>query len=473
MSEPEDYQQNVTEFAPRKIKNVYQPESLEALKAIICTASDNGECLYTISTGHNWGLGSRLPVQDASIVDLSKLNKIIEVNRELRYARVQPGVTQMQLYKYLEHHAPELMLNVTGGDSRSSIIGNMMDRGSGKNGHRADDLRELKMMLSNGSVISTGFGGNSQSRESFYPYGIGPDLRHLFTQSNYGVVTEVVIDLMIRQPFNVYLVAFDKEKLGIFLEKMSLLIGKGIVGHSLEIDSQNDPKIFELFNYLRNDQDQWYAWFTIYGEGSLLKAKDEQLRAALNKVTNRLQSFYSKDSHEDLPVPVTVRLKRYNGEPNDHSLIATARKFGVDLENKEVNLDCHPQIPGFRCVLPVIPLARHGAEIIGFVESFTVEMGLEPAISIIGLNEFSLEVFARVYFDRSDPDQIKRTGVWAGNLLEALKDQGIFPYRLDIDNMQPYLNSLDDPSWKLRSKLKQVLDPENIISPGRYNIFRK
>lgn len=471
MPVPKDYLQNVTEFAPRKIKNAYQPDNLEDLKDIICSASENNEPIYTISTGHNWGLGSNLPVEDASIVDLSKLNQIVEVNRELRYARIQPGVTQLQLFQYLSDHAPELMLNVTGADSGSSIIGNMMDRGSGKNGHRADDLRELKMMLTDGNVISTGFGGNSQAKECFYPYGIGPDLRHLFTQSNYGVVTEAVVDLMIRQPFNVYLVAFDKEKLDVFLEKMSRLIGKGIVGHSLEIDSQNDPKIFELFDYLQFDKDQWFAWFTIYGEGNLLTAKDEHLKALILDETNQLQSYYSEDVHKDLPIPVAVRLKRYNGEPDDHSLIATARKFGVNLENKEVNLDVHPQIPGFRCVLPVIPLSGYGAEIIRFIESFTLERGLDPSISIIGLNEFCLEVFARVYFDRNAPDQIRVAAEWARTLLNALKDQGIFPYRLDIENMQPYLRSLDDPSWKLRSELKRVFDPNNTISPGRYNIY--
>src|SRR5687768_4346930 len=53
--------------------------------------------LYPVSTGRNWGYGSRSPVRDAVILDLGRLNKIIDLNEDLAYVTVEPGVTQRQL----------------------------------------------------------------------------------------------------------------------------------------------------------------------------------------------------------------------------------------------------------------------------------------------------------------------------------------------------------------------------------------
>ena len=158
MSKLLDYHQNITEFPPRKIPNIWKPKSVSELKEILIEANRNRIPVYPISTGHNWGLGSKLPVSDASIIELKHLNEIVEVNEELSYARIQPGVTQLQLAEYLLENHPSLLLNVTGSDAHSSILGNALERGSGKNGQRVNDIRELKVLLSDGQEVRTGFG---------------------------------------------------------------------------------------------------------------------------------------------------------------------------------------------------------------------------------------------------------------------------------------------------------------------------
>lgn len=469
MTSPTSYQQNITEFPVRDIEKIHLPKDLEGLKKILLQAGQSGRPVYPISTGHNWGLGSRMPVNDADIIDLKHLNQIIEVNRELRYARVEPGVTQQQLYDYLEVHAPELMLNVTGSDSGSSILGNIIDRGSGKSGHRAEDLRELTVMLADGQLIRTGFGELRSSQGSFYKYGLGPDLTHLFTQSNYAVVTEVVVNLRVKQPFNLYLAVLDKSGLKGFLNKMAELVAQELVGYSLEIDSQNDPKIYELFESGKDFNDKWFAWFVVTGHEEVLPAKHWVVTKALASLVAELKAYPSSDDHSSSTPPVRVRIDRYHGQPNDHSLLATARKFGVELSGKEVNLDLYPQIPGFRCVLPVIPFTGASSDIIQYLKSFSLARGLDPAISIIALNSYSLEVFARVYFDRSNQNAISQASTWACDLLSELKKWGLYPYRLDIENMGPYLQEIKNPYTLLQNQLKTLFDPNNIIAPGRYS----
>jgi 4-cresol dehydrogenase (hydroxylating) len=51
--------------------------------------------IYVVSTGKNWGVGSKLPVKNGcALLILSEMKNIIEVNEKLRYAIIEPGVTQ-------------------------------------------------------------------------------------------------------------------------------------------------------------------------------------------------------------------------------------------------------------------------------------------------------------------------------------------------------------------------------------------
>ena len=65
-------------------------------------------------------------------------------------AVIEPGVTQMQLYDFLQNHCPELTFNVTGSGKETSIIGNALDRGVGYIGPRREDLFGLEIVLGTG-----------------------------------------------------------------------------------------------------------------------------------------------------------------------------------------------------------------------------------------------------------------------------------------------------------------------------------
>lgn len=471
MKSVEEYLLNVTEFPARNIESISKPDSISALKETIKLANKNEKPVYAISTGHNWGLGSKLPVMDSDIIDLSRLNRIVEVNESLAYARIQPGVTQIQLANYLKEHCPELMLNVTGSDAHSSILANAIERGSGKNGQRANDIRELTIINSEGKEFTTGFGSFSDHSNSFYKYGLGPDLTHLFTQSNFGIVTEGVINLMPKQPFNLYLGHVKHEDLGKFLEVFAMLVRKEIVGNSLEIDSQNDPKIFELFDKIDTTDQGWVCWFVAFGSEPIRAAKHTEIQETLEASVCDLKMYSSEKDYSSLLPPIQVRISRYSGIPNDHSLISTAKAFGVELDVGNPDLDTHKLLPGFRCVLPVIPFSKDGAKIIDLILSYSENTSFEPAISIIGLDHYALEVFARVYFNRTDEKEITSAGEWASGLLHLLKNEGIYPYRLDVENMIGYLSNVNDPFKSLKEVIKKHLDPKGIIAPGRYHLI--
>lgn len=184
----------------REIAGVLRPGSVEELQQIVGIASTHHVPLYPISTGNNWGYGSALPAQDGNvIVDLGRMNRIIEVNRDLAYAVLEPGVTQQQLYEYLRDNKIPLSLNPTGAGPGRSILGNTLERGFGIGPYGDHFLAQcgMEVVLATGEVLRTGFGHYEGAKATYvYKWGVGPYLDGLFTQSNYGIVTKIGVWLM-------------------------------------------------------------------------------------------------------------------------------------------------------------------------------------------------------------------------------------------------------------------------------------
>src|SRR5262249_36774655 len=108
------YSENVSGLE-RRIVAVLYPESTADVQAIVRTANELRTPLYPISTGCNWGLGSKLPVRDGAIVvDLRRMDRIHEINEQYGYALIEPGVTQRQLHEQLQHTNSGYFLSVTG-----------------------------------------------------------------------------------------------------------------------------------------------------------------------------------------------------------------------------------------------------------------------------------------------------------------------------------------------------------------------
>ena len=77
------------------------PQSVEEVQEIVRIANRYKIPLYAISTGRNLGYGGSAPAYSGSVVvDLKRMNQIIEVNDSNHYAIVEPGVSYFDLYNY-------------------------------------------------------------------------------------------------------------------------------------------------------------------------------------------------------------------------------------------------------------------------------------------------------------------------------------------------------------------------------------
>ncbi|MBO9581730.1 MAG: FAD-binding oxidoreductase [Sphingobium sp.] len=172
------------------------PQSVEEVQAVVRICNARGIPLYPISTGRNLGYGGAAPVYSGSVVlDLKRMNRILSVNEGDCSCLVEPGVSYFDMYKHLRATGSKLWLDVPD-PGWGSMIGNALDSGGGYTaapyrGHFEAQCG-IEAVLADGEVLRTGMGAmpGSQTWQQ-YRMGIGPCLDGLFRQSSLGIVTKM------------------------------------------------------------------------------------------------------------------------------------------------------------------------------------------------------------------------------------------------------------------------------------------
>jgi len=176
---------------------VLRPTTRDDVVALVKVAAAHRVPLYPISRGRNWGYGDRAPVREGcALLDLSGLDRIVEVDEELGYAVVEPGVTQGQLATHLRELGGRWWMDATGSGLHASVLGNVVERGFGHSplGDHFANTATVEVVLADGSVVQTGLGDLAPMRlAGSYRWGIGPVLDGLFSQSNLGIVTRATV----------------------------------------------------------------------------------------------------------------------------------------------------------------------------------------------------------------------------------------------------------------------------------------
>ena len=89
------------------------PASQEEVQAIVRIADETSTPIWTSSQGRNYGYGGPSPrVRGSVLMSLRRMNRVLEINHELAYAVVEPGVRWFDLYDALQESGNgDLMLS--------------------------------------------------------------------------------------------------------------------------------------------------------------------------------------------------------------------------------------------------------------------------------------------------------------------------------------------------------------------------
>lgn len=481
--------------------------------------------LYPICSGRNWGYNTSQPaaiISHAIILDLSSLNNIT-LNKSLGLVTIEPGVTQAQLSQFLINDGDEFMVPVTGAGPDCAIMSNALERGYGITPHQDhfSAVTALKGIWGNGTPYQSAVSELDRSGEDkvdkTFKWGVGPYMDGLFTQSNFGIVTEMTLRLAYRRKgfISFFIQAKNDEQLEVLtpLIHQTLRDYEGIVGSinlmdkrrviSMFADNPNGPdahitlsdeNITVATEHL--DTPAWTLVGSLYGTEAIVKLAKKEITQLFkhthckmlfsdsfliklgNSVINKLPVFLTKTSNR-LSI-AKAQIDSFNkgkeimlGRPNRVALkLAYWRNkntIATQTSNAEPPLSPAKDGCGLLWYAPLVPMnAIAMRKYVDFIRDICPKHNIEPFITFTNLRYDCIDSTIPIVFDLTNPKAVSDAHNCLNELVKEGLKLGFVPYRLNIDQ-QKWLLDGATPFWQVVNQLKSVLDPNNIISRGRYN----
>ena len=464
--------------------------------------------VYPVSTGRNWGYGCATPARDGcAILDLSAMDRIVELDAELGLVTVEPGVTQGQLRAELDRRGLDFMVPTTGAGPGCSLVGNALERGYGLT-PEADHfgaLTRLEAVLPDGTRYRsalTELGGATV--DGAYKWGVGPYLDGLFGQSNLGVVTQATIALR-RRPERVegfFLKVDDdarlEETIAALREVMRALGGVlgsiNVLGRErvLAMTAPLPPVArgaavpSEIVAALarRHGVGAWTCAGGLYGPRRLVAAARAELRDRLGhlgalRFFDRRRARLLRRLAAALPfgwgarLGATARavestLEILEGIPSDVALRLAYWRSPVPPP-ADRPLDPGRDGCGLIWYAPLVPLAPAPVRTyVEMVRRVCAAHAIDPLVTLTVQSERCLDSSVPLLFDRADPAHAARALACHAALLDAGRAEGFLPYRLPHHAMGALAGA--SSSQALAARIKDALDPDHVLAPGRYAV---
>ena len=462
------------------------PNSVEQVQEIVKIANEFKIPLWPISTGRNLGYGGAAPRMSGTLVlDLKRMNRVLEVNDTLSYAIVEPGVSYFDFYRHLRDNKHKVWLDCPD-PGWGSVIGNALEHGVGHTPHRDhfDSHCGMELVLASGEVMRTGMGAlpNSPSWAT-YKYGFGPYISPIFGQSNFGIVTKMGMWLMPEpEAARNYLVAVPRQAdLVPFVDTLANLANRGILNSAWSIGSpilsSQNPQIAEMVRGgapaaeleragLAANLGYWGTRLRFYGPPDIIDAEwkyiRERLSAAVAGATFRAGASYT------FPIdPDSVE------EPAD-DLFA---KAAIGIPTMSIfNMGGASRSQGHIFFSPIIPMS--GRELVKAQGVFTQaykDLGLRPPNVIGGWSWYKRNLvllFNMPISKDSAANQKMRENYRA--LVKVAAANGWGEYRTAPVFMDDIMNTFSFNNHALRrfhETIKDAVDPNGILAPGKSGIW--
>ncbi|HUI60766.1 MAG TPA: FAD-binding oxidoreductase [Steroidobacteraceae bacterium] len=179
--------------------------------------------------GMSYTLGY-LPERPGSLmIDMSALNRVIEVNLPDMYITVEPGCTWSQLYRVLDGTGCHLPFGGTMSGMVATVGGALGNNATAvKRGEVVDCVLGLEVVLADGQVIQTGARATGRPVGPMQNY--GPDLTGLFLHDAgvMGVKTQVTLSIE-RRPGGSEFAMFGFQHTPALIDAMCALSRQGLV----------------------------------------------------------------------------------------------------------------------------------------------------------------------------------------------------------------------------------------------------
>jgi len=413
------------------------PSSTDQVSKILCVANEHH--FPVTPRGAGTGLaGAAVPACGGLILDMCRMNEILDIRIADRLVVVQPGVVYADLENALAPYGfffppdPASGKVCTLGGNVSTNAGGL--RGA-KYGVTRDYVMGLELVLPDGRVMRTG--SNCMKSVSGY------DLTRLFvgSEGTLGVITEITLKINPKPlAFNTSLAFFaNLKEAG---QAVTDIMHSGIIPSILEVLDQNTIKV--LREHTDIDLPDVMAIILVETDGYTETEASYQMTKVIeifekNSAT-RIQAAKSAEEAEEL-----WRTRK------------SVSSVAAQLRTNNVSEDV------------AVPMSKVPDLLIGI--SNIVGNYRLPFVIYGHAGDGNLH--PKIMYDRTDPEQVERVSNAVGEIFKLSCDLGgtlTGEHGIGLAKA-PYMELEHDlVAFELMRSLKKLFDPNNLLNPGNMNL---
>jgi len=432
------YSRDMGTMEPAWPDYVVMPGSTDQVRKLVKLANERKIPLVPMGGGLTLS-GICRPLRGGIVLDMKRMNRIIEVDEVSRYALVEAGTSQGMLQAYLKKHHPGLKHSIPDSPPAATIGGNVLIHGSGhmsaEGGFHSEMLNGMEVVLPTGEVVRVGSCAASPYWFSRSPL---PDLSGLFLgwTGTTGIVTKLAIKLYPDLPLNDVDV-FVTEDAEIVPDVLHRLSGMQVAE---DIMAAMSPK------------PEWMDGFQMlivnYGARSR-----RELRLKRDLLRESVREHLEKKIGGFVPLPQDMKGQFLEAPQTSLARFADVRKGG-----------------GFEYVGAIMPIRlfpeayRKGMEV-AERNGITYSLGAR----IIGLGHCMMFFFAYP-FNRADEADVKSAQKALEETNELALEMGGIPWKAEAPAQKRIISRMDPGTFALMNRLRDTLDPNRIMNPGNWEV---
>jgi glycolate oxidase len=417
---------------------VVAPKTTEQVQKVVQLA--NQEKIPVVPMGNGMALtGLVIPLKGGIVIDMKRMNRVLEVNEKARYAVVEGGTSQGVLKAFLQDHFPRLRHSLPDSPPTTTIAANVALHGQGRltqqYGFNSDMVTGLEVVLPTGEICRIG-------SPSLGPYWFSkspslPDLSGLFLGwlGTTGILTKVGLKLYPNKKIrDVELFVTDR------VELVSEIVYKLTHLELLEdinIWFQPMPLAFK---------DNYHT--TIYFTGDT----EEEIEFKRKMVWDALQEFI---------------------DTKDGGFMGLGYMKDTLMEMPQRSIAGFADVPkggGFEYSGPITLIEffpQYAAKVIELAKKYQL---LYAGTARVISGGHSMMFGISFAFNRADSTMMHRVKEALNEATEFALDMGGLPWKPNFMEQKMTVERMDPNTRKLLQMVKKNLDPQGIMNPGNWEV---
>ena len=416
---------------PRKVDYVVMPKTVEEVQKIVELA--NKEKIPITPMGGGFTLSAlTVPVKGGILLDMRRMDKIIEVNEKSRYAVVEAGVTQGDLRGYLEKHHPNLQHSTPEAPPTVTVVGNALIHGHGhitpRYGINSEMINGMEVVLPTGEICKVGSCSLSPYWFSREPL---PDLLGLFIGwlGTTGIITKLSIQLFPKPKY--------RDVLVFITDNIDLI--PDVIFEVTQLDLLDD---FFVWGQEKPD------WMNHVNFILIISGHSEEEFETKKQAYKKLFERY-KDIEFIEEIQPALR-QRFLEVPPFAATAADFKKGG-----------------GYEYTGAILPIEKATEAWKKAVEvAHKYEMLYTAGAQVLG--HHSIMSGFSCSFNRADEEDAERTRKAIDEADRVTLDLGGMVWRPEVAAQKLMMERMDPNTVELIRKIKKVLDPNGIMNPGNW-----